>query len=61
MANEILTALALVMILEGFLPGIAPTTWIKVMQDAMKIGPRGIRIAGIISMLSGAILLHFLK
>ena len=61
MATDILTALALVMILEGLLPGLAPTAWMKVMQDAMKIGPRGIRIAGIISMVSGALLLNFLK
>jgi uncharacterized protein YjeT (DUF2065 family) len=61
MATDILTALALVLILEGLLPGLAPTAWMKVMQDAMKIGPRGIRIAGIISMVSGALLLNFLK
>ncbi len=61
MASEVLTALALVLILEGLLPVIAPTTWMKVMRDAIKMGPYGIRIAGIISMLSGAILLHFLK
>ena len=61
MATDILTALALVMILEGLLPGLAPTAWMKVMQDAMKFGPRGIRIAGIISMVSGALLLNFLN
>lgn len=61
MATDILTALALVMILEGLLPGLAPSAWMKIMHDAMKIGPRGIRIAGIISMVSGALLLNFLK
>ncbi len=61
MATDILNALALVMILEGLLPGLAPTTWMKVMRDATKIGSRGIRIAGIISMISGALLLNFLK
>ena len=61
MATDLLTALALVLILEGLLPGLAPTTWMKVMRDAMKIGPRGIRIAGIISMVSGAFLLNILK
>jgi len=61
MASEVLTALALVLILEGLLPGIAPSAWMKTMHEAMKIGPRGIRIAGISSMLSGAILLHILK
>ena len=60
MAQDLLTALALVLIIEGLLPGIAPSTWIKVMSDAAKLGTRGIRIAGIISMLSGALLLQFL-
>jgi uncharacterized protein YjeT (DUF2065 family) len=60
MGSDLLTALALVLIIEGLLPGIAPSTWLKVMRDAAKMGPQGIRIAGIISMLSGATLLFFL-
>ena len=61
MLQDLLTALALLLILEGLLPGIAPSTWMKVMRDASKLGTRGIRIAGIISMLSGALLLQFLN
>jgi uncharacterized protein YjeT (DUF2065 family) len=60
MGSDLLTALALVLIIEGLLPGIAPSTWLKVMSDAVKLGPQGIRIAGIISMLSGALLLFVL-
>ena len=60
MVSDLLTALALVLIIEGLLPGLAPSTWMKVMRDAAKMGPQGIRIAGIISMLSGALLLYFL-
>lgn len=60
MGSDLLTALALVLIIEGLLPGIAPSTWLKVMHDAAKLGPQGIRIAGVISMLSGALLLFIL-
>jgi len=60
MGSDLLTALALVLIIEGLLPGLAPSTWMKVMRDAAKMGPQGIRIAGIISMLSGALLLFVL-
>jgi uncharacterized protein YjeT (DUF2065 family) len=60
MGSDLLTALALVLIIEGLLPGIAPSAWLKVMTDAAKMGPQGIRIAGIISMLSGALLLFIL-
>ena len=60
MANDLLTALALVLIIEGLLPGLAPSTWMKVMSDAARMGPQGIRIAGIVSMLCGALLLFVL-
>jgi len=60
MGSDLLTALALVLIIEGILPGIAPSTWLKVMRDAAKLGPQGIRVAGVVSMLSGALLLFFL-
>jgi len=59
-ASDLLTALALVLIIEGLLPGLAPSTWLKVMSDAAKLGPQGIRIFGIVSMLSGALLLFVL-
>jgi len=58
--SDLLTALALVLIIEGLLPGIAPSVWMKVMRDAARMGPQGIRVAGIISMLSGALLLFIL-
>jgi uncharacterized protein YjeT (DUF2065 family) len=61
MAQDMLTAFALLLILEGLLPGIAPSAWIRVMQDAAKLGTKGIRIAGIISMLSGALLLQLIN
>jgi uncharacterized protein YjeT (DUF2065 family) len=60
MANDLLTALALVLIIEGLLPGLAPSTWMKVMSDAARMGPQGIRIAGVVSMLCGALLLFVL-
>jgi len=60
MGSDLLTALALVLIIEGLLPGIAPTAWMKVMRDAAKLGPQGVRVAGITSMLLGALLLYIL-
>jgi len=60
MATDLLTALALVLIIEGLLPGIAPSLWMKVMRDVAKMGTPAIRIAGISSMLAGALLLYIL-
>jgi uncharacterized protein YjeT (DUF2065 family) len=42
------------------LPGLAPQTWIKAMQDAVKLGPKALRIIGFSLMLAGALLLQFL-
>jgi uncharacterized protein YjeT (DUF2065 family) len=61
MGHDLLTALALVLIIEGLLPLIAPAAWQKAMQELSKSNPRVIRIGGIISMLSGAVLLQFLN
>ncbi len=57
MLKDLLTALALVLILEGLLPSLAPSAWIKVMRNAAKLGTRGVRTAGMASLLLGALLL----
>lgn len=60
MTNELFTAFALVLIIEGILPFLSPTFWQKTMQDLSQIDPKKIRIGGIVSMLAGAILLNVL-
>jgi uncharacterized protein YjeT (DUF2065 family) len=61
MGQDLLTAVALLLILEGLLPTISPFAWLRMMQDAARLGPRVIRIIGIVSMLAGALLLHFVR
>lgn len=61
MGKDLLTALALVLIIEGLLPLLAPAAWQKAMQELSRYNPRVIRIGGIISMLAGAVLLQFLN
>jgi len=58
--QDLLTALALLLIIEGLLPMIAPQAWQKAMQELSRHNPRFIRIGGIISMLAGAFLLQLL-
>jgi uncharacterized protein YjeT (DUF2065 family) len=60
MGQDLLTALALVLIIEGLLPLLAPAAWQRAMQELSRHNPRVIRIGGIISMLAGAVLLQFL-
>jgi uncharacterized protein YjeT (DUF2065 family) len=59
--QDLMTALALVLIIEGLLPFAAPQFWQKTMRELSQINPRAIRIGGIISMLAGAVLLQFLN
>ena len=61
MLSDLLTAFALLLIIEGLLPMLAPQMWQKVMQDLSNSNPKIIRIGGIISMLAGAVLLQFLN
>jgi hypothetical protein len=59
--RDLMTAFALLLIIEGLLPMLAPQFWQKVMQDLSNGNPKIIRIGGIISMLAGAVLLQFLN
>jgi uncharacterized protein YjeT (DUF2065 family) len=61
MLQDLMTAFALLLIIEGLLPMIAPGFWQKTMLELAKNHPKTIRIGGIISMLAGAILLNFLR
>ena len=60
MFQDLLTAFALLLIIEGLMPGIAPLRWQKYLADVSKMNPRTIRVVGIVSMLAGAILLQFM-
>ena len=60
MAQDLLTAFALLLIIEGLLPMIAPQAWQRAMQELSRHNPKAIRIGGIVSMLAGALLLNFL-
>ena len=58
--KDLATAFALLLILEGLLPTLSPRGWLKAMQDAARLGPKGIRLVGIICLLSGAVMLQLL-
>ncbi len=59
MAQDLFTAFALLLIIEGLLPVLAPQAWQKAMQELSRYNPKAIRIGGIVSMLGGALLLQF--
>ncbi len=58
--KDLATAFALMLILEGVLPALSPGTWLRTMAEAARLGPKGIRLVGVICLLSGAVLLQLL-
>jgi len=60
MMQDLLAAFALLLIIEGLMPGLAPVAWQKYLAEIIRMNPKTIRIAGIVSMMAGAILLQFL-
>ncbi|MCF6264752.1 MAG: DUF2065 domain-containing protein [Xanthomonadales bacterium] len=61
MTTELLTALALVLMIEGVMPGIFPAAWRKALRSLAEMDDRNIRWIGLGSMLAGAVLLSFLR
>lgn len=61
MWDEILRALALVLVLEGILPFISPNNWRQTMLQAAQLPNRVLRIIGLASMLLGVLLLYLLN
>lgn len=59
--HDLAVALALVMVFEGIFPFINPNAWRKMLTEIMRYSHSSIRIMGLLSMLSGLLLLFVLK
>jgi uncharacterized protein YjeT (DUF2065 family) len=57
MGDLLLGALALMMVFEGLLPFLSPTTWREVFSKALRLSDGQIRFLGLSSMLIGLLLL----
>ena len=57
MIDTLLVAFALMMVLEGVLPFLAPATWRETFRRLIQLGDGQIRFIGLTSMLAGIILL----
>ena len=56
--TEILTALALVLVLEGILPFMNPSAYRRMILMVAKMNDSSLRAAGLTFMLSGVLLLY---
>lgn len=57
MGDVFWTALALVLVIEGLLPCIAPDTWRRVFTEMVKLRDGQIRFVGLLSLGLGCLLL----
>ena len=57
MIDTLLVAFALMLVLEGVLPFIAPTVWRDIFRRLLQFSDGQIRFVGLASMLAGLILL----
>ena len=57
MSSPLLTALALMLVLEGLLPFLAPATWRDTFRRLIELNNGQIRFIGLGSMLAGIVLL----
>lgn len=61
MWQDLLAALALWLVLEGILPFLNPAWWREALRQLLTVDDRGLRLAGLISMLSGLALLYWVR
>ena len=59
MGPTILMAIALVLVIEGLLPFVAPSVWRETFRRILQLSDGQIRFFGLSSMLAGLLLLYF--
>ena len=61
MLDDLLAALALMLVLEGVLPFLSPNGFRRTLQSIGQMDDRGLRIMGLVSMLAGVLLLYLVR
>ncbi|MEJ2127421.1 MAG: DUF2065 domain-containing protein [Woeseiaceae bacterium] len=59
--QEILTAIALVLVIEGMLPFIGPSKYRELVAQIARLGDNQIRTFGLTSMIAGLLLLFIVR
>jgi uncharacterized protein YjeT (DUF2065 family) len=59
--SDLLAALAILLVLEGLLPLFNPATTQRVMAQLSQMAGRELRIAGLVSVTAGLLLLFFVR
>jgi uncharacterized protein YjeT (DUF2065 family) len=59
--GDLLSALALVMVIEGIVPFVSPQSMRRMLESVSRIDDRVLRFTGLVSMISGVILLYVVR
>ncbi|MGB5337407.1 MAG: DUF2065 domain-containing protein [Woeseiaceae bacterium] len=59
--TELLTALALVFVIEGMLPFISPARYRQMVAEVTRLNDSSIRTVGLVVMIVGLLLLYFVR
>lgn len=55
------SAIALLLVVEGVLPAIAPNFFRRILYSMAQMDDRSIRISGLLSMVLGAVILYLMR
>ena len=61
MSNTLLTAVALLLVIEGVLPFLVPTLWRETFRRLTEMSDGQIRFIGLTSMVAGLLLLYVVR
>ncbi len=61
MWNDLLAAVALVLVIEGFMPALNPAGLRRALEQIARLPDRTLRAAGLFSMIVGALLLYAVR
>jgi uncharacterized protein YjeT (DUF2065 family) len=59
--TDVLTALCLVLVIEGLLPFLAPARWKEAMRQVAGVPDGSLRAIGLVSMILGVVLLYLVR
>lgn len=61
MTDSLLTAFALMLVLEGLMPFLIPAAWRETFRRLIEMNDGQLRFIGLTSMIGGLLLLYFLR
>ncbi len=61
MTEELIRAIALVLVIEGIMPFLSPGGWRQAMLQAARLNDKTLRIIGFGSMLAGVVILYMTR